>query len=111
MSPWHYCKTCNEKVIGESRHGCIICKRIKINKEFEYNKYFNGLIAINLPIEIINYIAYIASNIINDINYILIRDYNEKCWKARMHNLIDKPHMLKKLFNNNYYINVKHHIN
>jgi hypothetical protein len=96
-----YCKVCNKEIIGESKYGCMICKKIQMNKEFDYNKYFNALIGINLPIEIIKYISDIASI---TINYTFIRNINEKCWKSRMHNLIDKPHMLKKLFNNKFYI-------
>ena len=95
MSPYHYCKICDQEVIGESKFGCMICNKIQINKEINYKKYFNGLLGVNLPIEIISYIAHIGSN---NINYILINDINEKCWKARMHGLINRPHMLSKLF-------------
>lgn len=85
MSPWHTCQKCKIYVIGNEKHGCIVCHKANVSRIINYRKYRISLSRLPIPIDIIMYISSIACQI---EKYQYLVDIHEMSWKARMHGLM-----------------------
>ncbi len=86
MTSWYFCKKCKIWVVGYQSNSCMLCNKLLISKILQYRNYCKGMLGIQLPLHIIQYISKIAI----EINLRLMRFYNELCWKVNMGSLLLK---------------------
>lgn len=97
MSPGHFCSKCNDSVVGNSKYGCFVCKRINISRAINGRSILHSILGLPLPYHILLYIANL-SFITKPLKMIV--HINGCVWRTQNYNKTWCPSSIKEVLSN-----------